>query len=340
MTRQRATCWRRTCARTSRRASAHSWRSANRTSPASSPCNCKRHPRITRFAPKCASSSTANLPADIRDRVLGFPARRTRGLRALAEDPACARLGCAGLAEGVRRHGLECTPAHDLRGRMLHGGAPRQMPFGLSMVGSGDHRLRHRRNRRRAICRKIMSMDEWWCQGYSEPGAGSDLASLSTRAERERRSLHRQWPEDLDELRALGDWIFCLVRTSTEGKPQQGISFLLIDMKTPGVKVKPIRTLDQGTTSTKCSSTTSRCRSRIASARRTRAGRLRSICSVTSAPTSPASACASACCDALKEYARTRNEARQAADRGCRAFAIASRGSRSNCCRTSGRSCA
>ena len=89
-------------------------------------------------------------------------------------------------------------------------------------------------------------MDEWWCQGYSEPGAGSDLASLSTRAEQRGDRYIVNGQKTWTSFAHWATWIFCLVRTSTEGKPQQGISFLLIDMKTPGVKVKPIRTLDQG----------------------------------------------------------------------------------------------
>ena len=89
-------------------------------------------------------------------------------------------------------------------------------------------------------------MDEWWCQGYSEPGAGSDLASLTTRAERKGDHYVVNGQKTWTSFAHWADWIFCLVRTSTQGKPQQGISFLLIDMKTPGVKVKPIRTLDQG----------------------------------------------------------------------------------------------
>ena len=79
--------------------------------------------------------------------------------------------------------------------------------------------------------------DDWWCQGYSEPGAGSDLASLRTKAERDGDHYvvngHKIWTT----LAQYADWMFCLVRTSNEGKPQEGISFLLIDMNTPGIEV-------------------------------------------------------------------------------------------------------
>jgi alkylation response protein AidB-like acyl-CoA dehydrogenase len=91
---------------------------------------------------------------------------------------------------------------------------------------------------------RILSSDDWWCQGYSEPGAGSDLASLKTRAERKGDKYIVNGQKTWTTLAQYGEWIFCLVRTSTEGKPQTGISFLLIDMKSPGVTVRPIVLLD------------------------------------------------------------------------------------------------
>jgi alkylation response protein AidB-like acyl-CoA dehydrogenase len=93
---------------------------------------------------------------------------------------------------------------------------------------------------------RILTMEDWWCQGYSEPGAGSDLASLKTRAERRGDVYVVSGQKTWTTLAQYANMIFCLVRTSAEGKPQQGISFLLIDMRTPGVRVRPIKTLDQG----------------------------------------------------------------------------------------------
>jgi hypothetical protein len=90
----------------------------------------------------------------------------------------------------------------------------------------------------------IASGEVWWSQGYSEPGSGSDLASLKTRAERVGDHYIVNGQKTWTTLAQHGDWIFCLVRTSSEGKPQTGISFLLIDMKTPGVTVRPIVLLD------------------------------------------------------------------------------------------------
>ena len=90
----------------------------------------------------------------------------------------------------------------------------------------------------------IMSGEVWWSQGYSEPGSGSDLASVKTRAERRGDYYIVNGQKAWTTLGQHGDWIFCLVRTSLEGKPQTGISFLLIDMKSPGVTVRPVVLMD------------------------------------------------------------------------------------------------
>ena len=90
----------------------------------------------------------------------------------------------------------------------------------------------------------IAAAEELWCQGYSEPGSGSDLASLRTKAVREGDHYIVNGQKIWTTNAHWADWIFCLVRTSTEGKQQEGISFLLIDMKTPGIKVDPIYLVD------------------------------------------------------------------------------------------------
>lgn len=89
-------------------------------------------------------------------------------------------------------------------------------------------------------------VEDFWCQGYSEPGAGSDLASLRTRAERKGDRYVVNGQKTWTTMAHWADWIFCLVRTDAEAKPQAGISLLLIDMKTPGITVRPIKTLDGG----------------------------------------------------------------------------------------------
>jgi alkylation response protein AidB-like acyl-CoA dehydrogenase len=93
---------------------------------------------------------------------------------------------------------------------------------------------------------RMLRLEDWWCQGYSEPGSGSDLASLKTRAERvgDRYIINGQ--KTWTTMAHHADWIFCLTRTDTGAKAQRGISMILIDMKQPGVTVRPIRTLDGG----------------------------------------------------------------------------------------------
>ena len=91
---------------------------------------------------------------------------------------------------------------------------------------------------------KILSTDVWWCQGYSEPGAGSDLASLALKAERDGEDYVLNGSKTWTTYGQWADWMFCLVRTSQEEIKQKGISFLLLDMKTPGITIQPIYTLD------------------------------------------------------------------------------------------------
>ncbi|MES2943758.1 MAG: acyl-CoA dehydrogenase family protein [Pseudomonadota bacterium] len=122
-------------------------------------------------------------------------------------------------------------------------GAPRVVPFGPVMVapvimafGSPEQQQR--------FLPGIASGEVWWSQGYSEPGSGSDLASVKCKAERQGDKFIVNGQKTWTTLGQYGEWIFCLVRTSSEGKPQTGISFLLIDMKSPGVTVRPIKLLD------------------------------------------------------------------------------------------------
>jgi len=90
----------------------------------------------------------------------------------------------------------------------------------------------------------ILNFNTWWCQGYSEPGSGSDLASLKTKAVREGDHYVVNGSKTWTTLGQHAEWIFCLVRTENTGKKQEGISFLLIDMDDPGIEVKPIITID------------------------------------------------------------------------------------------------
>ncbi len=124
-------------------------------------------------------------------------------------------------------------------------GAPALLPFGLRMVGPVIMAFANDAQKKRFLPR-IVSGEDFWCQGYSEPGAGSDLASLRTRAERRGDRYVVNGQKTWITLAQWADWIFCLVRTDPAAKPQAGISFLLVDMRTPGVTVRPITTMDGG----------------------------------------------------------------------------------------------
>ena len=124
-------------------------------------------------------------------------------------------------------------------------GAPRVPPFGPVMVAPVIMAFGTPEQQQRFLP-GIASGEVWWSQGYSEPGSGSDLASLKCKAERQGNVYLVNGQKTWTTLGQYGEWIFCLVRTSNEGKPQTGISFLLIDMKSPGVSVRPIIMLDGG----------------------------------------------------------------------------------------------
>jgi len=121
--------------------------------------------------------------------------------------------------------------------------APIQLPFGLKMVAPVIMKFGSVAQQQKYLPRIIAGLD-WWCQGYSEPGSGSDLASLKTRAERRTDHYVVNGQKTWTTLAQHADMIFCLVRTNPEGRKQEGISFLLIDMKSPGITVRPIQTID------------------------------------------------------------------------------------------------
>lgn len=123
--------------------------------------------------------------------------------------------------------------------------APRIVPFGLSMLGPVLQTF-GTKEQQDAILPRILSGEDWWCQGYSEPGAGSDLASLKTRAVRDGDDYIINGQKTWTTLGQHADKIFCLVRTDTECKPQAGISFILVDLDTPGIEMRPIRLIEGG----------------------------------------------------------------------------------------------
>jgi alkylation response protein AidB-like acyl-CoA dehydrogenase len=122
-------------------------------------------------------------------------------------------------------------------------GAPEAVAFGVTMVASVIIAYGSEEQKAKFLPR-ILKSEDWWCQGYSEPGAGSDLASLKMRADREGDEYILNGSKIWTTYAQLADWIFCLVRTDNSGRKQEGISFLLIDMRTPGITVRPIATID------------------------------------------------------------------------------------------------
>src|SRR5437899_20690 len=124
------------------------------------------------------------------------------------------------------------------------------LPFGVAMLAPVIYTFGTEEQKQRFLP-GIYSGDVWWCQGYSEPGAGSDLASLKTKAERITADDGKEYyivsgQKTWTTLGQFADWGFFLVRTDPDAKPQAGISFLLIDMKSPGIEVRPIITLEGG----------------------------------------------------------------------------------------------
>lgn len=121
--------------------------------------------------------------------------------------------------------------------------APSLMPFGVGMVGPVILEFGTEVQKRKFLP-SILDGSVFWCQGFSEPGAGSDLAAVRTSAIRDGDDYVVNGQKIWTSYAHWADWIFCLVRTSNDGKPQEGISFLLIDMKSPGISVCPIETID------------------------------------------------------------------------------------------------
>ncbi|WP_236843116.1 acyl-CoA dehydrogenase family protein [Bradyrhizobium icense] len=117
--------------------------------------------------------------------------------------------------------------------------------FGVSLVGPVIYTFGNEAQKKYYLPR-ILNVEDWWCQGFSEPGAGSDLASLKTRAVRIGDHYLVNGQKIWTTAAQYANWIFCLVRTNPDVKKQQGISFLLIDMKTPGVTVRPIQLINGG----------------------------------------------------------------------------------------------
>jgi alkylation response protein AidB-like acyl-CoA dehydrogenase len=143
--------------------------------------------------------------------------------------------------------GQDWTPAqrYIFQEEMALAHAPEGSPFNVNMIGPVIAKFGTREQKERFLPR-IANIDDWWCQGFSEPGAGSDLASLKTSAVRDGDDYVINGQKIWTTQAQYADWMFALVRTDNTGRKQQGITFLLIDMKTPGFTVRPIETIDGG----------------------------------------------------------------------------------------------
>ncbi len=183
-------------------------------------------------------------PDDIRAKV-------NRGIRLDKDDHVrwqkiLAKHGYMGVNWPVEYGGTGWSPVQKylFATEMANANAPDVVPFGVNMVGPVIYSYGNEEQKQRFLP-DILESNVWWCQGYSEPGSGSDLASLKTRADLDGDHLVVNGTKTWTTLAHYADWIFCLVRTNSDvARRQEGISFLLIDMNTPGVTVKPIITIE------------------------------------------------------------------------------------------------
>jgi alkylation response protein AidB-like acyl-CoA dehydrogenase len=186
----------------------------------------------------------ANLPADIAARVQehkgDYKGDYTRWMKILAQKGWSAphwptQYGGAGLTPWQRHLFEEVVQSYPV---------PFAAPFGTTMVGPVIYTFGTAAQKAKFLP-GTANFDIWWCQGYSEPGSGSDLAKLSTKAVRDGDDYIVSGTKIWTSYAQHADWIFCLVRTAFDDrKPQQGISFLLFDMKTPGIEIQPIISID------------------------------------------------------------------------------------------------
>ena len=185
----------------------------------------------------------ANLPADISHKVHNALKLTRDDMQRWAKILGSKGWLGHGWPEEFGGPGWNAVQKHLFEEECALAGAPRVVPFGPVMVAPVIMAFGSPEQQKRFLP-GIASGDVWWSQGYSEPGSGSDLASLKTRAERQGDKYIVNGQKTWTTLGQYGDWMFNLVRTSTEGKQQMGISFLVLDMKTKGVTVRPIKLLD------------------------------------------------------------------------------------------------
>ncbi len=185
-----------------------------------------------------------NLPRDLRDKVAGYEHLSREDL--LRWHRILAKQGWVAPSWPKEWGGTDwnVVQRYLFEEELGYAGTPPLIPFGLTMCGPVLLRFGTEAQKKRFLPR-IYNGDDFWCQGYSEPGSGSDLASLKTKAVREKDFYIVNGQKIWTTLGHYADWIFCLVRTDpTVEKRQEGISFLLVDMKSPGITVRPLILMD------------------------------------------------------------------------------------------------
>lgn len=195
------------------------------------------------FREKIRSFLDENLPKDLQKKVLSR--KRLSKDESVRWQRILNKQGWVAPGWPVEYGGTGWTPLqrHIWAEESAFAGAPGVLGFGVGLLAPVLLGFASEEQKRYYLPR-ILNADDWWCQGYSEPGAGSDLASVKTRAVREGDHYIVNGQKTWTTLGQHANMIFCLVRTNSEGPKQTGISFLLIDMTTPGVTVRPIITLD------------------------------------------------------------------------------------------------
>ena len=186
----------------------------------------------------------SNLPGDLKDKVASYAHLSKDDL--LRWHGILARQGWVAPAwpKEWGGTGWNVVQRYIFEEELGYAGAPPLIPFGLTMCAAVLLRFGTEAQKRRFLPR-IYNGDDFWCQGYSEPGSGSDLASLKTRATRDGGHYVVNGQKIWTTLAHYADWIFCLVRTDPNvERRQEGISFVLIDMKTPGITVRPLMLMD------------------------------------------------------------------------------------------------
>jgi len=184
-----------------------------------------------------------NLPADLREKTFAHQRMKREDYVRWHQILAKKGWGAPTWAKEYGGTGWSTLQRLIFEIETFKGGAPRLIPFGLSMIGPVLMKFGTKAQKDYYLPR-IITLEDWWCQGYSEPGSGSDLASLKTRAEIVGDEFVINGQKTWTTLAHHAHHMFCLVRTDPDAKAQRGISMVLIDMRQPGVTVRPIKTLD------------------------------------------------------------------------------------------------